>query len=223
MDYYDVVVTGGSYAGLSCACSAAGQGLKTLVLERKCDLGEKIRTTGIFVGEAADALSVPEAMKRNIGGVRLYAPNGKWVDLKSPGYGFQAIDTSELMRWMGRRVEFNGGEIWKGCNVRSVREVEDGIEFFDSGVKGGFGVGADGARSNFGKLLGFDENSEFLVGAEVEMSGLKGVDADRLHVYLDSELAPGYIAWVVPGVGVTQIGLAVRKPHKPNLSKFLEK
>ena len=51
MRNYDTVIVGGSYSGLSCARSAAARGLNTLVLERKKDLGEKIRTTGIFVGE----------------------------------------------------------------------------------------------------------------------------------------------------------------------------
>ena len=223
MRNYVAVIVGGSYAGLSCARSAAARGLETLVLERKRDLGEKIRTTGIFVGEAAKVLQVPEPLKRDIHGVRLYAPNGKSIDLASPGYQFQAINTPELMRWMGKRAQLNGAEIRTDSNVAAVQEVEDCVRFAKQGVSGTFGIGADGARSNFGRLMGFKENTEFLVGAEVEMTGVRGVDQDRLHVFLDSELAPGYIAWVVPGVGVTQIGLAVRKPHKPQLGAFLEK
>ena len=53
---HDAVTVGGSYAGLSCARSAAARGLHTLVLGRKRDLGEKIRTTGIF---SARLLQVP--------------------------------------------------------------------------------------------------------------------------------------------------------------------
>lgn len=223
MNSFDTVIVGGSYAGLSCARSAAAHGLDTLVLERKKDLGEKIRTTGIFVGEAADVLDVPARLKRDIHGVRLYAPNLQSVDLESPGYRFQAINTPDLMRWMGQQAELNGAEVRTGENVAQLREIKDGVEFSKQNVRARFGVGADGARSNYGRLLGLPENKEFLVGAEVEMSGVRGVDQDRLHVFLDSEIAPGYIAWVVPGVGVTQIGLAVRKPHKPQLERFLEK
>ena len=223
MRNYDTVIVGGSYSGLSCARSAAARGLNTLVLERKKDLGEKIRTTGIFVGEASKVLQVPEPLKRDIHGVRLYAPNGKSIDLASPGYQFQAINTPELMRWMGKRAQLNGAEIRTGTNVAAVHEMADKVYFPKQGVSGRFSVGADGARSNFGRLMGFKENTQFLIGAEVEMTGVRGVDQDRLHVFLDSKLAPGYIARVVPGVGVTQIGLAVRKPHKPQLGAFLEK
>jgi flavin-dependent dehydrogenase len=37
----------------------------------------------------------------------------------------------------------------------------------------------------------------------------------------DSEPARGYIAWVVPGVGITQVGLAVRAPARPDIDRFL--
>ncbi|MFC5051557.1 FAD-dependent monooxygenase [Rubritalea spongiae] len=223
MNLYDTVIVGGSYAGLSCARSAAAHGLDTLVLERKRDLGAKIRTTGIFVGEAAEVLAVPHRLKRDIHGVRLYAPSLKSLDLESRGYRFQSINTPELMRWMGRQAELNGAEIRTGENVAQLSESLNGVEFPSQLVRARFGVGADGARSNYARLLGLPENREFLVGAEVEMIGVHGVDQDRLHVFLDSEIAPGYIAWVVPGVGVTQIGLAVRKPHQPQLGRFLEK
>jgi digeranylgeranylglycerophospholipid reductase len=51
---------------------------------------------------------------------------------------------------------------------------------------------------------------------------------DRLHCFLDRKLAPGYIGWMVPGVGVTQIGLARRMPRDPEamkrvMEKFLAK
>jgi flavin-dependent dehydrogenase len=35
-------------------------------------------------------------------------------------------------------------------------------------------------------------------------------DADKLHCFIDRRLAPGYIGWVVAGVGVVQVGLARR-------------
>ncbi len=51
---------------------------------------------------------------------------------------------------------------------------------------------------------------------------MQGVE-ERLHVFLDSRLAPGYIGWVVPGVGITQVGLAARAPVRPDLDRFIER
>jgi flavin-dependent dehydrogenase len=35
-------------------------------------------------------------------------------------------------------------------------------------------------------------------------------DTDKLHCFIDRRLAPGYIGWIVAGVGVVQVGLARR-------------
>lgn len=219
----DVAIVGAGYAGLACAISAAARGLKVEVLERKQDLGSKIRTTGILVGEAAEEVHAPDSLTRTIEGVQLYSPNGKSIELTSPGYAFKAVDTPEFMRWLGRKAEATGAKIKLGTNITQATETESGVVLPEHNLTASFAVGADGARSNFAKTLGYRQNSEFLVGAEVEMTGVEGVNPNRLHVFIDSKLAPGYIAWVVPGVGVTQIGVAVRKPHQPDMAAVLER
>jgi flavin-dependent dehydrogenase len=81
-------------------------------------------------------------------------------------------------------------------------------------------VGADGATSKVARRAGLSQNHRFLAGLEAEFEGVRGLD-ERLHVFLDSRLAPGYIGWIVPGVGITQVGLAVRAPVRPDLARFL--
>ena len=54
MRRFDLIVVGGSFAGLACARTAALRGLKVAVIERKGDPGEAVRTTGILVKEAAE-------------------------------------------------------------------------------------------------------------------------------------------------------------------------
>ena len=67
-----------------------------------------------------------------------------------------------------------------------------------------FLIGADGARSRVAERFGLGRNRHFLTGVEIECEPLSGVDERFLHCFADSEIAPGYIAWVVPGVGATQ-------------------
>jgi digeranylgeranylglycerophospholipid reductase len=45
---------------------------------------------------------------------------------------------------------------------------------------------------------------------EYEFAGASIGDSDKLHCFIDRRLAPGYIAWVLAGVGGVQAGLARR-------------
>ena len=69
MERVDLAVVGASFAGLSVARSAARRGLRTVVLERKPRLDAGIRTTGLFVAEAAEEFPLPPSLSRAIEGV----------------------------------------------------------------------------------------------------------------------------------------------------------
>src|SRR5262249_36511933 len=84
-------------------------------------------------------------------------------------------------------------------------------------------VGADGPQSRVARSFNLGRNQSFLVGVETEYEGVAGVDPNRLHCFLDSQFAPGYIGWVVPGIGITQIGLACSQSTKPDLEGFTRK
>ena len=84
-------------------------------------------------------------------------------------------------------------------------------------------IGADGAGSAVARHFRLGRNRRYLVGAEAEFEGVRGVD-DCLHVFIDNRLAPGYIGWVVPNLGgITQVGLACRAQDRPQLSAFVNK
>jgi digeranylgeranylglycerophospholipid reductase len=204
----DVEVVGGSFAGLACARTTAARGLSTVVWERKGDVGRGVRTTGLLVKEAADEEDPPLDLVRRIHGVRLYGPSLRFVDLEAPGYFFLATDTPALMRWMAERASAAGADI-------RCRRV-----FEPASRSGRVLVGADGATSGVARHAALSRNRRFLAGVEAEFEGVVGLE-ERLHVFLDSHLAPGYIGWIVPGVGVTQVGLAVRAPARPDLARFL--
>jgi len=209
-DVVDVEIVGAGFAGLACARTTASRGLRTVVRERKRDPGDAIRTTGLLVKEAADEEDFPNELVRRIHGVRLYGPSLRWMDLDAPGYYFLATDTPALMRSMADRARAAGAEIRCGRAFDAARRT------------GRVLVGADGARSTVARAAGLGVNRRFLAGIEAEFEGDVDIE-ERLHVFLDSELAPGYIGWVVPGVGVTQVGLAVRAPARPNLARFVDR
>jgi flavin-dependent dehydrogenase len=219
----DLLVVGASFAGLACARSAATVGLDTVVIDRKPEPGATPHTTGILVQEAAQAIDLPRHLTRRIPGVRLYSPSLRYVDLESPSYAFWATDMPNMMRWLADQTRSAGADLQFGRRVSGLVRSTDHVAV--EGVEGTarFLVGADGARSQVARLAGLGRNTKMLMGVEAEYAGVVGVDPDRLHVFLDTKLAPGYIAWVVPGVAVTQVGLACAGGRRPDLPGFVEK
>src|SRR3546814_16451871 len=78
------------------------------------DLGIRLPTTGIIVGEAAEGTPLglmPAALSRRVEGVRLYAPNLRSLSLRSLGDYFLTTDTPNVMRWLADRMRAAGVEL----------------------------------------------------------------------------------------------------------------
>ena len=218
MARYDLIVVGGSFAGLACARTAALRGLRVAVLDAKDEPGARVRTTGILVKEATDGIDLPSALMRKVPGVRLYAPNGRALDLHAPGYFFQATDTAGLLRWMAEEASRAGARLYYGHKFTGGSADDRGVSL--PGFSAHYLIGADGARSRVAETFGLDRNRRFLVGAEIECEPVGDMDSRFLHCFADSTIAPGYIGWAVPGHGVMQIGVAAKNGRKPELAQL---
>ncbi|MBC8118924.1 MAG: NAD(P)/FAD-dependent oxidoreductase [Burkholderiaceae bacterium] len=226
---HDVLVVGASFAGVACAIQAARAGLRVVLIERKADVGEKLHTTGIVVKEAADEIErlgrLPPELIRPIRGVRLYGSKLGSVALDSPGYFFLATDTPKLMRWMVKQATDAGVDVRLRTLFAGAQREADGFAVADVG-RVRFIVGADGPTSKVARTFGLGVNREFLFGIEAELTGVTLPEPERLHCFLDRRLARGYIGWAFDGVGVTQVGLALRQRRPgetPDLDAFLER
>ena len=166
---YDLLIVGGSFAGLAAARTAALRGLKTAVIDAKPEPGARIRTTGIVVKEACDDCDLPAQLMRKVRGVRLYAPDDRYLDLSAPGYFFQATDTAGVLRWMAEEASRAGAASSLWPQIRTARSThERGIALPDLGLHTRFLIGADGARSRVAERFGLGRNKRFLAGMEIE-------------------------------------------------------
>jgi len=223
MQGFDLAVVGASFAGLACAGAAAARGVRTVVLDRKREAGARVRTTGLVVKEAAEAWDLPGRLVRPLSRVRVHFPSGRTIDVDAPGAYLLATDTPALLRWLAERARECGAEVRFFRDVAALLRRREGFELPEADLRARFVVGADGARSRVATALGLGRNRAFLRGAEVELEGVRGPSADLVHCLLDPELAPGYLAWVVPGVGTTQVGLACRPPAPPRIGPLLRR
>ena len=218
---FDVIIVGASFAGLSAARTAASRGLSVAVVEAKRDIGAHIHTSGILVREAIEEIDIPHHLTRRVPGVRLYAPSLKSADLFSPGYAFYTTRTADLLRWMAKEAREAGAQILLGTRFEGAERDGGWIRLAGIDIAARFLVGADGARSRVAKAFGLSQNRRFLTGVEVELEPDDTIDPRFLHCFVDSALAPGYIAWAAPGPDAIQVGLAVRHRDKPDLAAFM--
>lgn len=221
MAQFDLLIVGGSFAGLACARTAALRGLKVAVLDAKREPGARVATTGILVKEATDGFDLPARLMRKIPGVRLYSPDGRALDLHAPGYFFQASDTAAILRWMAEEAERAGAKLLYDRRFFGAVSEADGLVLPEWNLRARFLIGADGARSKVAEFFHLGRNRHHLVGMEIECDRIEGLDDRFLHCFADSEIAPGYIGWAVPGAGVVQIGAAAKVGRKPDLEKLL--
>jgi flavin-dependent dehydrogenase len=209
----DCVIVGASFGGLASAHALATAGLRVTVVEKKADPGAKLHTTGIIVKDAIDQIalldSLPTALVRRIPGVRLYAPNLRFVDLAAPGYYFLATDTPNVMRWLAAVTERAGATLKLGTAFTGMQRQRSGFALDGLGATR-FVIGADGPRSKVARSAGLGTNERFLAGVEYEFKDAALAAADKLHCFIDRRIAPGYIGWVLAGVSGVQAGLARR-------------
>lgn len=131
------------------------------------------------------------------------------------------------MRWLARQAEQAGARIAYKTSFQKAQRTQSGFDLGELGSTS-FLVGADGPNSRVAKELGLGQGQKFLFGVEHEYAGAQIVELDKLHCFIDRRLAPGYIGWVLAGVGAVQVGLARRVrvgQANPNsaMSAFLDK
>jgi flavin-dependent dehydrogenase len=191
-------------------------------MDGKREAGEKLHTTGILVREVIEQVplldGLPPHLVRRIDQVRLYAPNMRHIDLAAAGYYFLATNTPGVMRWLAERASRAGARMLWGCRFRRAWPTRSGYDLGASYGSTRVLVGADGPRSTVARSLELGLNSQFLAGIEHEYADAPIHADDRLHCFIDRRLMPGYIGWVLQGVGVTQVGLARRQAADDELS-----
>lgn len=203
---YDLIIIGAGPGGLACATRAAAAGLKTLVLEKKTQVGAKVCAGGITWNGLIRTVPA-EIAERSFPEQHLYTPLQR-ATLRSSQPIIATVNRQVLGRRMAEQAVAAGAELRLGCRLCAL----DGQAITCQGAGGGrqerllasYIVGADGSSSLVRRSLGLATEAVG-VGITYQVPG----DFPRMEWHLHpGRFASGY-AWVFPQRSSASIGAYV--------------
>ena len=214
VERYDVVVVGAGPAGSSAARAAAEAGARTLLVDRRPELGQPVQC-GEFLpteSELADLFPAPDLIRRAYAiPPETVLRSTHWMICVSPyGHRFRfplagvTVSRRAFDKALAYRAEGAGAELSYPRGVARIRGHE--VEFVDrSTVVAGAIVAADGPTSTVARSMGFAPPREMyrMITATVDLDR-----ADEIELYF-GRVAPGGYAWVFPRAHDLNIGLGV--------------
>jgi digeranylgeranylglycerophospholipid reductase len=190
---YDVVIAGGSVAGLLCAREIARQNHKVLVIEEDYEIGTPEHCGGLVSLPAMDELGiipVRATMDNKIKSALMVSPAGKSFVLDAKPQQAIVLDRREFDKQIAHQATVNGAEIRVRSSLQEV--TKDGVRTSDGKIKCKIVVDARGVSSLIHK-----DRTGILHSAQYEVYA-DWIDKERVEVYLDKDKYPGFFAWIIP-------------------------
>lgn len=217
--YFDVVVAGGSVAGLICAREVARNNNTVLVIEEDYEIGTPEHCGGLVSVSGLEELGVIPFRKtfdHLIESAEIFAPNGNSFTINSKKQKVAEISRRELDKQLAHQAQKSGAVI----KVRtSFQELTDnGIRTNEGEIKCKIFVDARGVASLIHK-----DRTGILSSAQYEIYA-DWIKKGKVEVFFDQKKYPGFFAWVIPsGEGKGKVGIAGKGINvSESMEKFLD-
>jgi digeranylgeranylglycerophospholipid reductase len=203
---YDVVVAGGSIAGLFCAREISSKGSSVLVLEEDYEIGTPEHCGGLVSTSGLQELGIIPNRKtfdHLIESAQVFAPNGTSFTIDSKKQKVAEINRRELDKQIALQAQRNGAEIRVRSSFQQL--TEEGVRTNEEDIKCKIVVDARGVSSLINKdRVGILSSAQYEIYAD-------WINKGKVEVYFDQEKYPGFFAWVIPtGEGTGKVGVAGR-------------
>ncbi len=217
---YDVVIAGGSVAGLLCAREIAKRNHSVLVIEEDFEIGTPEHCGGVVSVSAIDELGiipVRSTLDNKIRTATIVSPSGKSFTIDARPQQVIVLDRREFDKQIAHQAQTSGAEIQVKSSLREI--TRNGVKTNNGEIKCKVIVDARGVASLIQK-----DRTGILQSAQYEIIA-DWVDKDQIEVYLDQEKYPGFFAWVIPTrsdeakVGVAGKGISVTNAIEDFLKK----
>ncbi len=216
---YDVVIAGGSIAGLLCAREIAENKNSVLVIEEDYEIGTPEHCGGLVSSKGLEKLGVIPFSKTFdylIESAKIYAPNGNSFSINSKKQQVAEVSRRELDKQIAHQAQKNGAVIKVRTSFQEL--TKEGVRTNEGEVKCKIFVDARGVSSLIQK-----DRTGILSSAQYEIYA-DWIKKGRVEVFFDQEKYPGFFAWIIPsGEGKGKVGVAGRGIKVAEiLEKFLE-
>jgi geranylgeranyl reductase family protein len=216
---FDVIVAGGSVAGLFCAREVAKGGHSVLVIEEDFEIGSPEHCGGLVSASGLEGLGIVPSAKTldsQIQSATLSSPSGAKITIDAKKQNVVVINRREFDKQIAHQAQKNGAEIKVKTSLKEVKgsQVVTTAGMFECKmVVDARGVSALVQKDRTGIL----QSAQYEIYADWIQKGL-------VEVNFDSERYPGFFSWVIPaGNGIGKVGVAGRTINAMNtLEKFLE-
>ena len=202
--YYDVIVAGGSIAGLLTAREISSKGFSVLVIEEDYEIGTPEHCGGLVSIAGLEELGIVPFRKtfdHIIESAEITSPNGKSFTINSKKQKVIEISRRELDKQIAFQAQKNGAEI----KVRtSFQEITDsGIRTNEESIDCKIFVDARGVSSLIHK-----DRTGILSSAQYEIYA-DWIKKGKVEVIFDQEKYPEFFAWIIPSnEGKGKVGVA---------------
>lgn len=215
---YDVVVAGGSIAGLICAREIASKGHKVLVIEEDYEIGTPEHCGGLVSITGLEELGIIPSRKSYehlIEFAEVHAPNGKSFVINSKKQKVAEINRRELDKQIAHQAQKNGAVIKVRTSFQEL--TNKGIRTNEEEIECKIFVDARGVSSLIHK-----DRTGILPSAQYEIYA-NWIEKGKVEIFFDQEKYPCFFAWIIPsGNGKGKIGVAGKGINvNETIEKFL--
>ena len=204
--YFDVIIAGGSVAGLLSAREISSNGFSVLVIEEDYEIGTPEHCGGLVSIAGLEELGVipfKKTFDHMIESAQISAPDGSCFDINSKKQKVIEISRRELDKQIAFQAQKNGAVIKVKTSFQEITDT--GIRTNEGKIDCKIFVDARGVSSLIHK-----DRTGILSSAQYE------IYADWIHkghvkVMFDQEKYPGFFAWIIPSnEGKGKVGVAGR-------------
>lgn len=233
----DVIVVGCGVAGATAAETAASLGSKVLVVEEHDRVGIPSHCSGHIGIRSVKRLRVqpPEnVIKNEIRGAVFHSPSDRVLRLERRTPITWVLDRKGFDEHLAARAKRAGAEILLNRKAVSIQTIESDLvqvrvsnDDEPSTVSCRVLVDCEGVAPRLApvRTAAQRRKSMWVNSAQVHVDRVSDLERDMVEVYLGSDYAPGFFAWIIPWRdGSAKVGLATREGNaRVLLERFMKK